>query len=226
MGAVLSLLACAPSPSLQSEKDPKVVKIDEKSSGIQIAMGALSSTNSGISSVVVSVNHMDLILSDSSKGGRLSLESDVGSVDLTQLSSGLSLPLGQTTLPKELTVHQIRLVLNDTGNFMTDSEGKVCQLKTPSAQKSGLKIVLSGGGLKLAGGTDHNLAIDFDVDKSIVMQGNGNCLLKPVIHLNCEKHNVASNQVTDCQITSDDPPVNEDPTDEYQPIDDPWEFFQ
>ena len=51
-------------------------------------------------------------------------------------------------------------------------------LETPSAQQSGLKLNIDAN---LTGGVVYKLWIDFDAARSIVVKGNGDYLLKPVI---------------------------------------------
>ncbi|MFT4856776.1 MAG: hypothetical protein ACI9UV_000855 [Algoriphagus sp.] len=58
-------------------------------------------------------------------------------------------------------------------------DGYRSELKTPSAEQSGLKIKLEES---FEGGRTYSIVIDFDVKKSIVVAGNsGNIILKPVL---------------------------------------------
>jgi hypothetical protein len=57
-------------------------------------------------------------------------------------------------------------------------DGQQLPLATPSAQQSGLKIQVNE---TLEPGILYEFMLDFDVDKSIVAQGNGGYSLKPVI---------------------------------------------
>ncbi len=52
------------------------------------------------------------------------------------------------------------------------------ELKTPSAQQSGLKINVHAD---ISNVDVFNLLIDFDAEESVVEQGNGGYILKPVI---------------------------------------------
>lgn len=77
---------------------------------------------------------------------------------------------------------QIRLVLGENNTVMVDSV--IHDLKTPSAQTSGLKLnvhtEIKPGGL-------YAYTIDFDAQKSIVEKGNGKFSLKPVIRVITEE---------------------------------------
>ncbi len=75
-------------------------------------------------------------------------------------------------------VSQIRLILGDNNSVVVD--GQSYPLSTPSAQQSGLKLQVKAD---LQVGIAYTMLIDFDADKSIVRQGNGNYSLKPVIRV-------------------------------------------
>ncbi len=97
-------------------------------------------------------------------------------VNLLALTGENSLLLGTETFP-EGKIEQLRLVLG-SDNYVVKG-GKRSELKTPSAQQSGLKIKLDES---IDGGRAYDIVIDFDVEKSIVVAGNsGNIILKPVL---------------------------------------------
>lgn len=97
-------------------------------------------------------------------------------VNLLDLTGGHSILLGSEDFP-EGEIDQIRLILGDNNYLVQD--GKEIDLKTPSAQQSGLKIKVDQ---EIHGGETYDLVIDFDVAKSIVTAGNsGNVILKPVL---------------------------------------------
>jgi hypothetical protein len=89
--------------------------------------------------------------------------------------------LGGAEIPSG-EISQIRLVLG-SDNYIIQ-KGKKIELKTPSAQQSGLKLKLSQ---KLQADVDYNLVLDFDAGKSIVKTGNpSQYILKPVIRVIAE----------------------------------------
>ena len=98
-------------------------------------------------------------------------------VDLLELTGGESILLVDAfELPPGM-LSQVRLVLGEGNSVVIDGES--FDLKTPSAQQSGLKIKVNH---ELEAGFTYNLLLDFDVDKSIVIAGNSpNKILKPVI---------------------------------------------
>lgn len=63
-------------------------------------------------------------------------------------------------------------------NYIIDTAGDDFELKTPSAQQSGIKIV---HGFTIVGGGVTELILDFDAQKSVVKTGGGKYLLKPTI---------------------------------------------
>lgn len=73
-------------------------------------------------------------------------------------------------------ISQIRLVLGENNTVMVDDE--IHEMKTPSAQQSGLKLNVHNEFLP---GESYAYVIDFIVEKSIVETGNGKYILKPVI---------------------------------------------
>lgn len=100
-----------------------------------------------------------------------------GIYNLLDLNNGVDVLLGETVLPAG-TVTQMRLILGSE-NYVT-VDGVRYPLATPSAQQSGIKLnwmeTLQPDGA-------YEIWLDFDADKSVVKQGNGNYLLKPVIRI-------------------------------------------
>jgi hypothetical protein len=78
-------------------------------------------------------------------------------------------------------ISQIRLILGENNTIMRD--GVLYDLKTPSAQQSGLKLNVH---YEVLPGESYAYIIDFVVEKSIVETGNGKFILKPVIHVYTE----------------------------------------
>ena len=106
-------------------------------------------------------------------------------VDLLSLTNGVLMELGETTLAVG-QYSQIRLVLASNqsvamANTVKLTGGIETELKTPSAQQSGLKLI---NGFTVAPGAMTDIVLDFDACKSVVKAGNsGQYLLKPVIRM-------------------------------------------
>jgi hypothetical protein len=104
-------------------------------------------------------------------------------VDLLSLTNGVLMELGETTLMGGY-YSQIRLVLvsNDSvpmSNTVKPTGSSETEMKTPSAQQSGLKLI---NGFTVAPNQVTDIVLDFDACKSVVKAGNsGQYLLKPVI---------------------------------------------
>jgi hypothetical protein len=103
-------------------------------------------------------------------------------INLLNLTNGVLDSLGQTALPAG-HYSQLRLVLDpNTGTGMANSVvptgGIEKSLTTPSAVQSGIKLVNE---FDVAAGQQVDLVLDFDACKSVVTQGNGKYLLKPVV---------------------------------------------
>lgn len=97
-------------------------------------------------------------------------------INLLDLTGGNSELLGSEDFP-EGEIDQIRLILGE--NNYVIKNGERFEMKTPSAQQSGLKIKVNEN---IEGGMTYDLVIDFDAAKSIVEAGNsGQLILKPVL---------------------------------------------
>ena len=86
----------------------------------------------------------------------------------TVLLAGGDIPAGK--------ISQVRLLLGDDSYVVVD--GMEYDLKTPSAQTSGLKFNLHD---VLLPELMYSFVIDFDASRSVVRTGNGKYILKPVI---------------------------------------------
>lgn len=96
-------------------------------------------------------------------------------VNLLELTNGNRITLGSEEVETG-SYQQIRLILGDDNTVTVD--GETYALQTPSAQQSGLKLNVDA---EVEENASYNLLLDFDAARSIVKQGNGGYLLKPVI---------------------------------------------
>ncbi|SOC79199.1 Carboxypeptidase regulatory-like domain-containing protein [Salinimicrobium sediminis] len=123
----------------------------------------------------------------SEEEGWVSLEGvNTGVIDLLSLTGGVTELLVDAELEAGY-LHQIRLVLGDNNTIKVDENGTIKEyaLKTPSAEQSGLKVMV---GQELEADEDYTFILDFDVDKSVVVTGNGTYNLKPVIRMAVEEN--------------------------------------
>lgn len=127
----------------------------------------------------VYVDVQDVLIKYSDGNSEVSLGNiNAGIYDLLELTGGLSLLLADEEVPSG-NVTQMRLVLGENNTVVVD--GVTFDLATPSAQQSGLKLNINQ---TLEAGILYEFILDFDVEESIVVQGNGDYLLKPVIRAN------------------------------------------
>jgi hypothetical protein len=103
-------------------------------------------------------------------------------INLLNLTNGTLEALGQAALPAG-HYSQLRLVLDaNTGtglaNSVVPTGGTEQSLVTPSAVQSGIKLTNE---FDVANGQRVDLVLDFDACKSVVTQGKGRYLLKPVV---------------------------------------------
>lgn len=102
-------------------------------------------------------------------------------INLLDLTGGVTELLAETEIPAG-NLMEMRLVLGDNNTIFVD--GQELALQTPSAQQSGLKVQVDQ---ELVADTYYTFILDFDVDQSVVSQGNGNYLLKPVLRLSVDE---------------------------------------
>jgi hypothetical protein len=98
-------------------------------------------------------------------------------INLLNLTNGVLDTLGQTPLPAG-HYSQLRLVLDANANTVVPTGGTEQALVTPSAVQSGIKLTNE---FDVAAGQHVDLVLDFDACKSVVTQGKGRYLLKPVV---------------------------------------------
>ena len=109
--------------------------------------------------------------------GWVSLPMTPALVNLMDLTNGQDTLLGNVELEAGQTVSQVRLILGED-NTLVLADGSEVNIKTPSAQTSGLKINIQADASMTSG---YKVMIDFNAEKSVVAKGNGGYSLKPVI---------------------------------------------
>ncbi|MGJ8661071.1 MAG: DUF4382 domain-containing protein [Bacteroidota bacterium] len=106
------------------------------------------------------------------------LPTNAGVYDLLTLQNDVSASLvTQGTLPAG-NMSQFRMILGSNNTVMVDSV--IYDLDTPSAQQSGLKLIVNSN---FAPNTTYEIIVDFDAEQSVVEKGNGGYSLKPVLRL-------------------------------------------
>jgi hypothetical protein len=100
--------------------------------------------------------------------------------NLLRLTNGKDTLLASEKIASK-NITQVRFILGDNNTVVKD--GISYTLKTPSAQESGLKFNVDA---TLTAGIEYKIWTDFDADRSIVVTGNNQYLLKPVIRVYTE----------------------------------------
>lgn len=111
----------------------------------------------------------------SNGGGTVTLSTTAKVYNLLELSNGVNTLIATGDLDAG-TVSQIRLVLGTNNSVKVD--GVVYPLSTPSAMQSGLKLQVNQ---TFEAGVEYSILLDFDASQSIVLSGNNEYQLKPVI---------------------------------------------
>ncbi len=179
-------VSCAPPSGLsgdgsaQSQSSNIVANYPAKGSNLRISL--IDAPKEELKEVHVNIAHVELLLEKGGKHGRVLVAKDLGDIDLLTLQNGNSLILSDLNIPEGVAVKQIRLLLNNTDNYVIRQNGERVEMQTPSGQQSGVKILLKTP-VVFDSNFSYAMTIDFDAKKSVVHKGNGGFLLKPVIKL-------------------------------------------
>lgn len=143
----------------------------QMSSGLQIS---LTDAPGDYDSVFVEVQSIE-VTTDQGKSTFPLLQP--GIYNLLDYSNGFDTVLVDSRITAS-RINQIRLILGTNNRVVKD--GQSHPLQTPSAQQSGLKLNVQ---YDIVQGAEYRFILDFDASRSIVEQGNGGFLLKPVIRV-------------------------------------------
>ena len=128
----------------------------------------------GVTKILLTISQIDVHKGGSSDdAGWQSVVTGPVEFDLVQVT-GIEEVLGNADLDPD-RYDQVRL--NVDSAEVTFDDGSVVDAKVPSGR---LKVV---GGFTLEAGVATILTLDFDADKSVVVTGSKNVLIKPVIKL-------------------------------------------
>ena len=131
---------------------------------------------SSYDSVIIFVSRVEVHRSGSDdNSGWFVINNTLRSFDLLQLRNGANVVLGDSVLASG-NYSQIRLILTN-GNYVIDN-GVKHDLTIPSGSQTGIKL---NNAFTIEPNTLYELLLDFNVDKSIHITGNGQYMLKPVI---------------------------------------------
>ncbi len=191
------------------------IKLNRMNMRVNLADSSDHKRYDEIDQVVVTIKEVILKIN----GGEVSIAQNIGAVDLMTLKDGREIGIANAEIPLASKVNQIRLVLEDHGNYIQYIDGSYCDMKTPSQQQSGLKIIHPE--FIVNEGETYSLTLDFNAEKSVVFRGNGSCLLKPVLKWG----GITSTPIEEEEPEEEDPvvedPVVEDPVVEDPVVEDP-----
>ncbi len=184
--AIVGLIGCNQTPN----QGGSAAGLDQASSFLSsypsnsanLRMSLTDAPSRELDKVFVNINHAELFVKKGSQEGRIIVAQGLGLVDLMTLRNGVLLPMQDLNLATGVQITSIRLVLNGDNNHAIKKDGSRCEMKTPSAQQSGIKIKLASP-FTLENNYVYSMVLDFDAEKSVVVRGNGGCLLKPVLKL-------------------------------------------
>lgn len=130
------------------------------------------------SSLTVAFGRIELVPSEDSDKGLITISEEIGSIDVLQLRNGGIETLGELTIPDGV-YSQVRLVV-ESAEIAFDNGADVYDVKIPSGQQTGLKINIEPALVAEAGETSQ-VILDFDAERAVIETppGSNNYLLKP-----------------------------------------------
>lgn len=180
--ALVVTTACGKSSSVGQQQDGLMTKIAYASAPYNFRVMLTDAPLKDAKEVNINIKSVELLLDKSGTQHRVVVGENIGLVDLLKLQNNVFKGMGDLKLPAGVTIREIRMILNEDGHHVLKTNGDMCGMKTPSAQKSGLKLKLSAP-VTIDAGYSYVFAVDFDAEKSVVQRGNDTCLLKPVLHI-------------------------------------------
>ncbi len=111
--------------------------------------------------------------------GWVSLPTNDSIYNLLDLQNNVNVILAPTSQMPVGNVSQMRLKLGPNNSIMLN-DSTTLPLTVPSGEQSGLKININQ---YIAANSTVDILLDFDAGKSILLTGNGEYKLKPVIHV-------------------------------------------
>ena len=177
LSIILGMLILASCQKEDESNDTAAFKVkmtahtSEKSTGEVDTLTLFDEIN--IQVVAVAIHYGDT----SGNGNWMDLPTNAGMYDLLALDSTTVVLANGGELPPGY-IGQMRLVLGADNYVLIDSVAY--DLQTPSAQQTGLKLNLD---FTAEAGKQYEILLDFDASESIVIQGNGGFLLKPVLRV-------------------------------------------
>jgi hypothetical protein len=125
--------------------------------------------------VNVDVRQVEIHYTNSS--GWITLATNSGVYDLLTLQNNVTTLLATGTHIPAGRVDQMRLLLGNNNTVML-RDSTIHELKIPSSEQSGVKINV---GAVIPSGRVIIITLDYDADRSVNMEGNGDYIMKPVI---------------------------------------------
>ena len=151
--------------------------VDPVSQNGRIKMYLVDSPST-LDSVIICVTRVEVHKSGSdSTSGWFVINDSTRYFDLLLLANGAAAVLGDTSLATGQYT-QIRLIIGE-GSYVID-QGVKHDLEIPSGSQTGIKLIHQ---FTIEAGKLYELILDFNVEKSIIITGNGEYKLKPTIRV-------------------------------------------
>jgi hypothetical protein len=145
--------------------------LDDTAGGTARLTFRLTDAPATYSKVYIDIVAAHAIINDSI----IDLDVKAGIYNLLDFANGKDTLIVDQEIPSG-KLSQIRLILGENNSLITGSVSH--EMKTPSAQQSGLKLNVHA---EFLSGVAYEYIIDFDAARSIVKTGNDKFILKPVL---------------------------------------------
>jgi hypothetical protein len=107
----------------------------------------------------------------------MTLNTQSGIYNLLDLQNNITVVLANGTHLPAGKVSQLRLILGNNNTLML-RDSTIHSLKIPSSEQSGIKINIDA---RIPPANNLIITLDYDADKSVNQEGNGDYIMKPVI---------------------------------------------
>lgn len=176
--AMMLLASCTPLVEYDFDAYQSGVLASYPSSG-NFRLSLTDAPNDNLKSVFVNIKSVELKFERDGDISTWEVAKDLGMVDLLTLQNGKLQHLADLNLEKRTALRQVRLVLEDSGHYITYKDGGSCDLMMPSSNVDALKLDVPY--IEVEDYSVYSFVVDFDAKKSITITGGGDCILNPYL---------------------------------------------
>lgn len=177
--AMLLMVSCTPLVEYEFDAYQSGVLASYPSKASNFRLSLTDAPNDNLKSVFVNIKSIELKLERDGDISTWEVAKGVGMVDLLQLQNGKLKQLADLNLERRTALRQIKINLEDSGHYITYKAGGSCDLLTPASHQAGLALDVPY--VEVEDYSVYSFVVDFDAKKSVMITGNGECILKPYL---------------------------------------------